>query len=332
MTSDSIYILRDRILSAWPVRSWDEFNVVVAVSGGGDSVALLRSLHEIHCETDRSKGALIVAHYNHKLRGSDSDGDAAFVSQLADELGLQFHLGSVAANANVKSENQFREQRYEFLFRVARETNSRYIVTAHHRDDQIETVLFRIFRGTGVSGLCGIPATRVVDESLTIVRPMLDVGRDAIEAALESWCQSYRNDVSNVESKFTRNYIRNEVLPMVRARFASVDEAINRLSKQAAQQQEFLHEQMLPLFGSVSQCDEAIVVECESLRGESPVSLRELFIEVFRRNSWPVSQLGFQELDRLARIVIEDGDVPRFQLPGAISCLKQAGVIRIGRA
>ncbi len=332
MPADENSTLVEKILNAWPVERWNEFHVVVAVSGGADSVALLRALHQIKSElTKPSTGSLFVAHYNHKLRGADSDGDAAFVSELAANLKLGFHAGSGASNVASSSENDFREERYEFLFDVARKTNSRYIVTAHHRDDQVETVLFRVFRGTGIGGLQGIPLSRVVDESLTIVRPMLDVKRTTIDAALDAWGQSYRNDVSNQQSKYARNFLRNEVLPLLRERFASADDSVVRLSKQATEQQAFLREQMMPLFQFVSERDNGVTIECGSLRGQSPVLLRELFSEIFRRNSWPVSQLGFRELDHLARLVVSNYDVPRFQLPGMIDCRKDGRLIRLTR-
>ena len=156
---------------------------------------------------------MVVAHFNHRLRGADSDGDSQFVSKLSEELGLEFYGGAADVDDGAVSENDFRHQRYNFLFRVARQTNCRYVVTAHHRDDQVETVLFRLFRGTGVGGLGGIPVARVVDESLTIMRPMLNVTKREIESALEAWNQPWRSDVSNSTSQYARNFIRNEVLP-----------------------------------------------------------------------------------------------------------------------
>ena len=330
MTTDPTSILREEILRAWPVNRWEQFNVLVAVSGGGDSVALLRALHDVNHEAPKANaGSLIVAHFNHKLRGSDSDADAEFVSQLSHDLNVKCHTACATAGVQSSNENDLREQRYAFLCDVARETNSRYIVTAHHQDDQIETILFRLFRGTGLSGLCGIPKTRVVDESLTIVRPMLGVGRDMIDAALRSWNQACRTDSSNADSTYTRNFIRNEVLPMLRERFSSVDGSVARLSSQAVEHLGLVREQVEPLFDFV--CDEGdlMVVDCAGLQEQSVVLLREMFIEIFRRKSWPVSQLGFDELDHLANLVFRSGEVPRFQLPGRVNCEKMRQQLKL---
>ena len=327
MTSNSVI---EQIEAAWPLESWAQFNVLVAVSGGADSVALLRALDTIKKERcPDSESLLVVAHFNHQLRGVESDEDAEFVKRLAFQLQLKFHEQSADTSDSTKSENALRDQRYEFLVSVARETNCRYIVTAHHRDDQVETVLFRMFRSTGVGGLGGIPAVRVVDESLTIMRPMLNVSKAEIESALATWNQPWRRDTTNAQSQYTRNFIRNEVLPKIRERFDSVDESVARLSKQAAQQQEFLRDRAIDLMGAVSMDGTGVTIDCEKLDGQSPVLLRELFAELFRRQSWPVSQLGFRELDRLAKLVSKAADEPRFQLPGLVDCEKRSGEIHL---
>lgn len=331
MTAAPTNNLIDQINAAWPLERWLGFNVLVAVSGGADSVALLKALDEIKKNSGfDSSGLLIVASFNHRLRGEESDGDSEFVRLLAEKMEHPFHAGAAELGNATSSENDLRDQRYDFLLGVARETNCRYIVTAHHRDDQVETVLFRLFRGTGVGGLGGIPQTRVVDDSLTIMRPMLNVSKHEIESALQGWSQSWRNDASNSASDYTRNFIRNEVLPKVRERFDSVDESVARLSQQASQQQEFIRDQALKLVDAVSNDGCCVVIDCDKLRGHSPVLLRELFIEIFRRRSWPISQLGYRELDRLACLVGSEIDEPRFQLPGAINCQKDGGVIRLG--
>ena len=330
MTENSKIKLTEQVKAAWSFERWAGFNVLVAVSGGADSVALLRALVSIKKEYGSdSTGALVVAHFNHRMRGAESNQDAEFVSQLAAESQLEFHSQSATQDGATDSENDLRDQRYDFLASVARQTNCRYIATAHHRDDQIETVLFRLFRGTGIGGLGGIPAARVVDESLTIIRPMLNVSKAEIESALKAWNQPWRNDASNLTSQYTRNFIRNEVLPKVRERFDSADESVVRLSQQAAEQQDFLHEQSMKLFGAVSEDGKNILIDCEKLEGQSRVLLRELFVEVFRRQSWPVSQLGYRELDRLARLVLSQNDEPRFQLPGAVNCEKAGQQLRL---
>lgn len=325
--------LIQQITKAWPLDRWDEFGVVVAVSGGADSVALLKALAEIKKQSTSNSGEagrLVVAHFNHQMRGRESDMDAEFVVQLANQMELNCVVES-AAERNTESENDLRNERYQFLVGVARKTNSRYIVTAHHRDDQIETVLFRLFRGTGLKGICGIPARRVMDETISIVRPMLNVEKKLIEKSLNSWNQPWREDASNAFSRYTRNFLRNEILPMLRDRFPDVDGSIARLSKQAGQQAIFLAEEAAKLMEYVNEDGGAMVFDCQSLSEHSPVLLRELFVDVFRQQLWSTSQLGYDELDHLTTLVIGDADEPRFQLPGGINCERIAGKLRLGK-
>ncbi|QEG23681.1 tRNA(Ile)-lysidine synthase [Mariniblastus fucicola] len=321
----------EQIQIAWPCERWLQFNVLVAVSGGADSVALLRALHAIGLANAPSPGSLVVAHFNHGLRGAESDGDADFVRQLTDQLGLKFCCGHADPDCGASGESELRNQRYEFLVRTARKTNCRYIATAHHRDDQVETVLFRLFRGTGVRGLAGIPPFRVVDESLTIVRPMLEVSRDELEQALRSWNQPWRTDATNQNSEYSRNFIRNDVFPMLRERFGSVDDSVVRLANQAAEQHAFLVDQTLGLFKAVTLHADSAEIDCQQLERCPAVLLRELFMQIFRHQSWPISQLGFRELDRLAQLVLDQSNVPLFQLPGAIGCEKVDGTIRLSQ-
>ena len=322
--------LLEQIQLRWPKRRWSQYNVIVAVSGGADSVALLRALVEIRKADESSdSGSLIVAHFNHQLRGADSDQDAEFVRGLADGFGLPFELGERKSDQSSNSENDFRDQRYAFLTGVARSTNSRYIATAHHRDDVIETVLFRLFRGTGLPGLCGIPETRVVDESLTIVRPMLAVDKTLIETSLQAWGQGWREDASNSGSDFSRNFIRNEALPLLRSRFANVDESIARLARQSSEQQSLLGELIEPLWESVAEQEDGVSFDCRTLHTYSPVLLRELVVAVFRRKNWPMSELGFRELDELSRVIAGETVCKRKQISGGINCESDGKTLRL---
>ena len=158
---------------------WRTFRTLIAVSGGPDSVALLRLI--VANADAASKSNLIVAHINHGTRAEQSDADADFVRQLADTHQLEFCLDSIlpieAASSAIQhhSEESLRNARYDRLVEMAGRLGCRYLVTGHHLDDQIETVLFRIFRGTGIAGLQGIPERRVVNGALTILRPLLSV-------------------------------------------------------------------------------------------------------------------------------------------------------------
>ncbi len=187
--------------------------VAAAVSGGADSVALLEALLELR---ERLGLELVVAHFNHRLRGSESDADAEFVSKLAKRHGLPFLCESaeVAAEAwrrRSNLESVARELRYGFLRSLVDRGEARKVATGHTADDQAETVLARFLRGSGTRGLAGI--FPVVDGWL--VRPLLAERRDAVRAWLEARGIGWREDSSNRDLRLTRNRLRAEALPLL---------------------------------------------------------------------------------------------------------------------
>jgi tRNA(Ile)-lysidine synthase len=199
------------LVRAWPPAQWADRRVVVAVSGGSDSVALLRLLAELRKATPGT-GDLIAAHYDHGVRGAGSIADAQWVRRLAQGLGLAFE-GGQSREAGPRSEQALRVERHAFLLETARRAGARFIATGHTLDDQAETVMFRVLRGTGVAGLRGIAPTRVAGEGVALVRPLLAVRRTDLRRRLEEIGQEWREDPTNVASDATRTWLRNEVLP-----------------------------------------------------------------------------------------------------------------------
>ena len=195
-------------------------SIVVACSGGADSVALLRVLAVL---AGRRKWGLelIVGHAQHHLR-DEAEGDAAFVEQLAQSLGLPYDRRDIdPAELPGNLEANARRLRYRALGEIASEHRAGYIATAHHADDQLETLLMRMLRGAGVAGLRGIAwhKTHQTTQGGTIglIRPMLGVDQDAITALLDELDQPFREDATNFDTDRTRARLRHEVLPVLKA-------------------------------------------------------------------------------------------------------------------
>ena len=197
----------------------------VAVSGGADSVALLRTMLELRSELGT---VLTVVHFNHKLRGEESEGDEHFVRELAEVHGLEFR-GSEADTRQFAREKELsieaaaRELRYVYFGRLVKENHLDKIATAHTLDDQAETVLLRVFRGTGTSGLSGIHPRLVVGPRAAdwkgVVRPFLGTRRRDIESYLAEINQPSRVDSTNSETTYTRNRLRHDFLPQIAKAF-----------------------------------------------------------------------------------------------------------------
>lgn len=183
--------------------------VVCALSGGADSMALLCALYEIKDEIGIE---VYAAHLNHSIRGKDADEDYLFVKDFCERMGVRLFYRKVdvplLAKALHKGEEETgRIERYKLFYDAAEELGGAKIATGHHQNDNAETVLFNLFRGSGAKGLCGIPYRRDM-----IIRPLLDVSRRDTESYLEEKGISWREDETNKECKYSRNKIRHIVL------------------------------------------------------------------------------------------------------------------------
>jgi tRNA(Ile)-lysidine synthase len=225
-----------RALRAAPVRG---ARLVLGLSGGPDSVALLDVLLELASGEGFS---LVVAHLDHGLREGSAD-DRAFCEELARERGLPFRAGRAEVRARAARdhggvEEAARRERYAFLRAVREDTGARFVVTAHTRDDQAETVLLRLMRGAGTEGL---QAMRPLSGDL--LRPLLLVGRQDVLAHLEDRGLPYREDPSNADPAFLRNRVRRELLPYLESRFnPRVREGLARTAAVLADEDAFLAE------------------------------------------------------------------------------------------
>lgn len=302
-------------------------SVLVGVSGGADSVALLCGLHALRNEFELS---LYVAHLNHKLRGSASDADAVWVEQLAGSLPAPVEIGSVAtdlASGQLGVEEAARNARHQFLDEVAARVGSPTIALAHTSDDQVETVLHHLFRGTGLSGLRGIPADRLLPNGIRIVRPMLSIRRKLIEAYLGEIGQDFRTDATNTDTSLTRNWLRHELLPQVRSHYGEkVDSSLIRLSDQAAE----VEATLATLAGRLldrSLLDaqpETVRLDVRPFADEPRHLVREAFVQLWQRQQWPRQSMGFSEWNRLAAMALGGGSA---NLPGGIVARRATDVL-----
>jgi tRNA(Ile)-lysidine synthase len=220
----------------------------VAVSGGADSVALLLLFLELKKSAPRTDAPIGIApleiavvHFNHQLRGAAADADEAFVRQLAGQHGLEFHraaadVGQAAKRAKRNVEDAGRRERYAFFARLVEEGRVDWVATAHTRDDQAETVLAHLLRGTGLAGLGGIHPI-----SGGIVRPILHLRRAELRRYLKQRKQTWREDATNRDTSKTRARIRAKLIPLLEKQFqAEVVAHLATLAEQAREDEEFL--------------------------------------------------------------------------------------------
>lgn len=211
--------------------------VVAGVSGGADSTALLLVL--LHFRETLNVTPYVV-HINHMLRGKDADADEEFVRDLCEKNGVSFtsvrkDVAALAKEKRISTEEAGRAVRYEAFGKVLEENGADYIAVAHNLEDQAETVLFRLFRGTGIDGLAGM-----TPQSGKIIRPLLAQKRSEIEKFVAESGISFRTDASNLTREYSRNRIRLDILPVARNYINSASaEHIHELSEKAAEASEF---------------------------------------------------------------------------------------------
>jgi tRNA(Ile)-lysidine synthase len=228
------------LLSEWQRLNLSESNavVVVAVSGGADSVALLLGLDEL-VKSGQLKLDPIVAHLNHRLRGKVSGADARWVKSLGQQLGYEVAIGNVhvktrAAKTGDNLEQAARRARYEFLAKQARTAHSRLVLTAHTIDDQAETILLNLLRGSGATGLGGVEPVRPLSagSETQLVRPLLSWAR---RRDTENFCRArsvdFLEDEMNMDEKFARVRVRRQLLPLLQTFNPKVTEGLARTAE-----------------------------------------------------------------------------------------------------
>jgi tRNA(Ile)-lysidine synthase len=219
--------------------------ILVAVSGGADSMVLLCVLHSL---AKKNRWKLCVAHFNHHLRGRASDADETLVRQTAEKLRLKFIPGGAdvtcfAAQSKISIEMAARKLRHEFLARTARELKISTIAVAHHAEDQVELFFLRLLRGAGGEGLAGMKwrSPSPADQTITLVRPLLDFSKAELLMFARENKIRFRDDITNFSTDFLRNRIRNELLPLLRNKYQpAVDKIVLRLMDIVGAEAEFV--------------------------------------------------------------------------------------------
>ena len=300
-----------------------EAGVLLAVSGGADSTAMLRCFVAF-VQSQTVPAAIHVAHVNHALRGNESDDDTTFVRQLAAKFDLPYHETRLtpemfAADDSGSFEAAARKLRYDFLQKTAEQNSLRHVAVAHNADDQAETILHRIIRGTGIAGLAGIPPVRPLGEAVSLIRPMLTFSRRKILAYLAAIKQPFRTDSTNAESHYTRNKIRHDLLPLLASEYNhAVVDTILRLGTQAADWSEYVKSQADALYDrAVTNHTNHVAVRVDVLADVPPLLIRELFVMIWTRQHWHLRDMTFTHWQQLAEMTLRQ--TPNKQVfPGAV--------------
>ena len=286
----------------------------VAVSGGADSVALLHILVRLG---GPRRWALEVLHFDHGLRGEESDGDRRFVEELADKLGLPFHVERAdvrAAATGANLEQTARQMRYRSFKEVRERRGLDVVATGHTASDQAETVLMRVLRGAAAESLAAI---RPVNDGW-IVRPLIEVTREDVREWLRAQGLEWREDSSNIDSCYDRNRMRHELLPLLRHEWnPAVDEALARLATAFARDEEFWEAQVEAVWAAaVTRSRYGIVVDLKALEGAHAALQVRVWKKACAEAAGAAPRIEGEHLEALLKLARQRAGAGKLSLPG----------------
>ncbi|MBT6644065.1 MAG: tRNA lysidine(34) synthetase TilS [Planctomycetaceae bacterium] len=320
--------------------SWDwRQPVIIGVSGGADSLALLYSLAEL--SRGENNASVVVAHVEYDLR-AEASCDRECVVQHAEQLGFPCYWkkcrvqSAQGAQQGDGTEALARRLRYDFFSELAFEIGARHVAVGHTRDDQAETILHRLLRGTGLGGVAGMPATRELSEGVSLVRPLLHIRRQQPRDFLQAIGQAWRDDESNQQLHFARNFLRHRVLAEVeRGPYPAAVEALVRFGEQASAVMASRLQKIDAVIekGVEQKNDGKILIHQKGIGDDSSI-VPEALIEIWKRKGWPRQELSSKHLNQLTEMifcgVLKGAPVPNaVDLPGGIHARLLAGGVSL---
>jgi tRNA(Ile)-lysidine synthase len=336
---DAIHVATAEAFARYPLA---KDGCVVAVSGGPDSVALLHAVADYFLASQGS-GPFIVAHLNHCLRGEESDQDEEFVRSLTTKMaaqapqvnihfaGKRVDVADHAGRLKMNLEAAARHLRYAWLAEQARSKSVRWVLTAHNLNDQAETVLFHMLRGTGIRGLRGMRPRRCLDGNTWLLRPWLGVERQEILAYLSSRKLEFRMDSSNLELTYSRNRIRRDLIPKLQAEYnPRIQEALAALSHHAAHACHLLNAELRKTLKQVemARVAELVILKREAVQTLSLELLASLYAYIWKREGWPRNRMGRREWAMLAHWTQSQSKA--IDMPDGIRAVKKRFVVQLG--
>lgn len=305
--------------------------LLVAISGGPDSLALLHVLCQVV-----GPEPLIAAHLNHGLR-SEAAAEAAFVADVCAEWGVACEQESIDINSLARGEGWTLEEagrnaRYAFLAQTARRRGAAAVLTAHHRDDQAETVLLHLLRGSGLDGLQGMAVLGSVpgDPELVLLRPLLAIGRDEIEAYCRANALEPRRDPGNGDPAFTRNRIRQDILPRLAAENPNLPQALADLAEIASADVAHLEEQTaVALASAVVERGSGWLRLDRALFADLPLSLQRRVLRRALHLLGVVADVGFATLEQARQVATLGVTGAQSWLPGDLVLRVRPGQIEL---
>ncbi len=305
-------------------------SLVVGVSGGADSMALLDALIRLR-ERTGVPGVINAAHVNHLLRGAASAADLEFVQTWAEQRGIGcfstcVDVAQLAQTSKRNLEAVARAVRYDFFQEVARRSGAQFVFTAHTFDDQVETLLQRLLRGTGAAGLRGIHEASDLAAGVQLLRPLLNVTRAEVLEHCAHYGVEFRTDESNASAEFTRNRVRHSLLPLLRGFNPRFGEALTRLAATLREDDECLQQQAAEL---LRQVDEGQRLRLAPLRVSYPALIKRVLRAWLQRECGATGRTDAVHLEALAALIVSGQGGSVIELPHGWRVRRESAWLRL---
>lgn len=301
------------------------YKVVLAVSGGVDSTVMLDLLYQVQ---QKYKFEIYVAHFNHKLRGQSSEADQEFVEHLAKYYGIEFYYSSgkvkeYAKKNAISIEVAARSLRYNFFEKTTRTLKADFLTTAHTADDNIETFFINLLRGSGLTGLSGIPKVRKLIKNVRVIRPLISFSKENIIEYAKLRKLQWREDESNDWLEFTRNKVRHKLIPFLENEFnQSIANNIKRVTTFLQGADEFISNFIEDYYQNLIEIpqEDKVLLHIPKLNTYNHYLQGEIISYLLKKN-FEIGQVNFSQIDRIIEIKnAETGAI--FEINKFITCYK----------
>lgn len=326
--------LIERVLKT--IRNYDMLKpgdtVLVAVSGGPDSIFLLQALN--HLKNKLKLKRLVVCNLDHGLRGRESVEDSSFVKNIAEDLGLGFiHKRidlSKKKTKGLSTEEIARKERYDFFADAARTAKANVIATGHTLDDQAETILMRLIKGASLKGIIGISPVRVED-NFRIIRPLFELEKKEIEGYLDERGEPYRIDSTNLESVYFRNVVRKEILPFLEKYNPRLKRVLCNLAEHLREDFEFIKEAKGAMRHTIGICGNVVEIKLKDLAVQPRALQKEILRDALDKVGGEIKRLTFRHWKEMEQFIHHKRKGSSIDLPGDIRITRTAASIAFQR-
>ncbi len=296
--------------------------LVIGVSGGPDSMGLLHFLISIQNKFNLN---LFVAHINHHTRGKENDDEEQLIQDFCAKYKIPCYIADFKKSGLENFHEEARKYRYDFFLHLTKEMNGNKIVLAHHQDDQVETILFKIARGNHINGYLGMKNSLVLENHIKVIRPFLNVKKNDIIEYCQENNVPYAIDSSNLMNKYTRNHIRNQIIPLFKEIQPDFNHKIIQFQEQLAEVDDFLKQNTKMLLKEmiISAEQDRIILDLNKLKTIHIALIRYILLEVVNELLDHSFDLTYEKIKNLLNIIYNGKPNVTFDLGKKLYCIKE---------